>query len=1204
MRNFWKKAAPFLLAIAITFSVSQIQIFAVNTASNAGQTEEINLEQSMSELAGKDNSANDPEESEEEPTGNPEAAESTAQDQSGKTETAEKQEAETQGESITSADEAEERTVQEFPVQFTAVDEEGNLLDGASFNIKDELGQEHAVDSHAMLEPGEYTVWEETAPEGYCSSEFIKVTVSDEGIILVNGTEVNNGSVSIVNNRVSTDNDEDESTEQITSLAKQSSVFVQEVSAEDVSAHMHATITSSMDTYESGTTAVFSVKYTLDENSIHEGDYVVITFPQDIASSVSFSLNAQHFSSSEDLGSGKYKLTFASEIESGLSGSFNAYVTTKKVDNSTSDIITVGNASKSITVVPTGSSDGTGTYTDTINKDGFENEGVSYGGYDYSDGDGDNAAQIGVADLTKGGIFKYRIYINGKKKEISNITVIDNLPDGMTFNQSKGIEVINQATEQPIDASLYSFEYRGQSLTFKYPGTFSNTIQLNYWVNIPEGSNTAKYTNTASITYTQNGEIHQEHRRYILQGADNNAANGEKSVDKIFITTDPDDQFVTYTIKFWNSNGFAEGEINLTDQLDSHVKFVSADPNEYFSVIKDSTDPQKIYIKNTKAIDGSLTTFVRFIVDMSDVPVGYTVENTVGGNTTKTTKYDGGLTLSASKLLDGKAGSIQAGLFNFQLLSETGEIIQVKTNDAEGNVAFDRISYSLKDIGKTFEYQVKEVEGNDDSYEYDQSIYTITVTPTLEMDSGGNPTGKILADPVITCGEKTADSIVFNNKKTSGSLKLTKKSVGHETPAETEFCITGPEDYCRTVKYSDLKEGSITLADLPAGIYRVKESKANVDGYTLTVDGDTKAEVAVGGMAEIVLTNTYTPNTEEKISIPITKIWIGGTGSKAVVHLFADGVEVGSDELNAENRWHTAFKNLDQYKDGKEISYSLTEDPVSGYTSEITYSDGIGFTVTNTKKSGGYGAVSLYKVDAETGMNLPGAQFALYRADGTYIGTFTTDSEGKLNAQNLSYGSYYFTEAKAPDGYLLDSAQVNFTLDSKSSKGNDYPLTIKVSDTKSESSSVSISGMKTWVDQNNAGGTRPSIIKLHLLANGTEIASAQTSADQNWEYSFGTFPLNDESGNEIKYSITEDAVPGYTFSQSDLTETDGKIVINVKNTLTPKDTTITKNDSPTGSGGTSSGNVLTGDDTHIILYLLLFSGSIAVLATCITLLKN
>ena len=146
--------------------------------------------------------------------------------------------------------------------------------------------------------------------------------------------------------------------------------------------------------------------------------------------------------------------------------------------------------------------------------------------------------------------------------------------------------------------------------------------------------------------------------------------------------------------------------------------------------------------------------------------------------------------------------------------------------------------------------------------------------------------------------------------------------------------------------------------------------------------------------------------------------------------------------------------------------------------------------------------------------------------------------------------------------------------------------------------------MKTWDDQNNAGGTRPSIIKLHLLANGTEIASVQTSADQNWEYSFGTFPLNDESGNEIKYSITEDAVTGYTFSQCDPKETDGKIIIDVKNTLMPKDTASNKNDSTTVSGSTSSGTVLTGDDTHIILYLLLFWGSIAVLATCITLLKN
>ncbi len=405
----------------------------------------------------------------------------------------------------------------------------------------------------------------------------------------------------------------------------------------DVTSHVHAQISVTNDTWEAGVTSIVSFKYTLDRGAIHAGDYAIVTIPEDIASKVSFSLNSQHFSGKEDLGGGRYKVIFGDGIESGLSGSFSAFVTAVSKDTSSAGNISLGEASKKITVAPQGpSTGGSGKFTDTIMKDAVDNPGISFGGYDYSDPS--SAAQIGIADLTKGGSYKFRLYINRKEGDISQVTVNDRIPDGMTLDKDKGIQVIDWDSKEAIDPSLYSCDMDQQNLVFKYPGSFSNHILVTYWATVPAGSNTAKFTNTANITYTENGDVHQEHKSYVLQGSANNASNGEKSVDKTEITTDPDDQIVTYTIKFWNSNGFSENEINLTDDLDSHVKFLSAEDNEYFSIKQDKDDPQKIHITNTKAIDGSTTTYVRFTVDMTDVPVGYTVENSVGGNTTKTTK--------------------------------------------------------------------------------------------------------------------------------------------------------------------------------------------------------------------------------------------------------------------------------------------------------------------------------------------------------------------------------------------------------------------------------------------------------------------------------------------------------------------------------------------------------------------------------------
>ena len=77
---------------------------------------------------------------------------------------------------------------------------------------------------------------------------------------------------------------------------------------------------------------------------------------------------------------------------------------------------------------------------------------------------------------------------------------------------------------------------------------------------------------------------------------------------------------------------------------------------------------------------------------------------------------------------------------------------------------------------------------------------------------------------------------------------------------------------------------------------------------------------------------------------------------------------------------------------------------------------------------------------------------------------------------------------------------------------------------------IDISGSKTWDDNNNQDGKRPSEIKIHLFADGTELADkVQTvTAANNWSWSFTDLPKYKDAGTEIAYTITEDAVENYT----------------------------------------------------------------------------
>lgn len=75
------------------------------------------------------------------------------------------------------------------------------------------------------------------------------------------------------------------------------------------------------------------------------------------------------------------------------------------------------------------------------------------------------------------------------------------------------------------------------------------------------------------------------------------------------------------------------------------------------------------------------------------------------------------------------------------------------------------------------------------------------------------------------------------------------------------------------------------------------------------------------------------------------------------------------------------------------------------------------------------GNVTLIKVDAADHTTvLSGVVFALYREDGTYIGTYTTDEKGEIRVSDLSIGNYYWQEIRSAAGYVIDNSQKAFTV--------------------------------------------------------------------------------------------------------------------------------------------------------------------------------
>ena len=96
---------------------------------------------------------------------------------------------------------------------------------------------------------------------------------------------------------------------------------------------------------------------------------------------------------------------------------------------------------------------------------------------------------------------------------------------------------------------------------------------------------------------------------------------------------------------------------------------------------------------------------------------------------------------------------------------------------------------------------------------------------------------------------------------------------------------------------------------------------------------------------EITITNS------ECIDIKGTKIWDDENDKdkkrpdNITVHLFANGNKIKSIKVSQKDNWKYTFNDLDKYRNGKEIKYTIQEEKVADYETKIS-----GYNITNTHK--------------------------------------------------------------------------------------------------------------------------------------------------------------------------------------------------------------------------------------------------------------
>ena len=322
-------------------------------------------------------------------------------------------------------------------------------------------------------------------------------------------------------------------------------------------------------------------------------------------------------------------------------------------------------------------------------------------------------------------------------------------------------------------------------------------------------------------------------------------------------------------------------------------------------------------------------------------------------------------------------------------------------------------------------------------------------------------------------------------------------------------------DTGRTLELSQANRWAGSFADLDEYkdgqkiVYTVAE--VTVAGYTVAITGD----AATG----FIVTNTH---AVEKIAIEGTKTWDdsndqGGKRPESItIRLLANGKEVASKEV-AGTEWRWKFEGLDKFEDGQEIVYTVTEDVVEDYTATIN-----DHNVTN-RYTPGKTSVQVTKAWADANNQdgiRPGAVTVKLLADGA-----VTDKELILTALNNWTGT--FTDL---DEYK-DGQKIVYTVAEVTVAGYTVAITgdaatgFIVTNTHAVEK-ISLEGRKTWDDSDDQDGKRPESITIRLLANGKEVASKEVAGSE-WHWRFEDLDKF-EDGQEIVYTVEEDAVEGYT----------------------------------------------------------------------------
>lgn len=407
----------------------------------------------------------------------------------------------------------------------------------------------------------------------------------------------------------------------------------------------------------------------------------------------------------------------------------------------------------------------------------------------------------------------------------------------------------------------------------------------------------------------------------------------------------------------------------------------------------------------------------------------------------------GAIALTKSVNVHDGSYQLKAGDFAFELMGSDGSVIQTQKNDADGKVAFDKLTF---DHAGTFTYTVREVQPTDDAPGVPGVTYT-GKTYTLTYVVKDNNDGKLVVkSSTVKPSEGPENGVspgtmVFANSyqpgQTSYQISGTKVLKNADpattrTPADGEFTFalidvaTGQEIDRTTNVGNAFTFKAISYTANGSHAYQVKEvaghdgtitySDAVLD-VTVNVTDDGSGQLTATAnktAADLTFTNTYTP-TATTATITGTKALTGRDLAEGEFFFDlkdADGNVVQTVQNGADGTFGFAPLQLD-----KVGTYVYTVSERAGATANgVTYDTTV-FTATVTVTEN----AETHALEAQVAYSKGGKAADAVAFSNSYAPAATEVKLGAskvLSGEDLKEGQFSF-QLKDADGKVLQTAK-------------------------------------------------------------------------------------------------------------------------------------------------------------------------------------